>query len=116
MIELNNKWVFDCDTYNFIPSIRRVKQDGKNKGQVYLTPVAYYSDLSGAVKYVAGQIVKEGLSEDVYTLQEAVEFVDKVYTDFAAALRGIKEVLDEEAGNDNVGGCADDEPGEGGSA
>lgn len=91
MIRINDDWVILVDEYNYTLARDLHKKTVKTKGQeptdAYKTE-GYYSGVSDALKGLADKLVKDELKDGVWGLYEAVNAIQKVYTDLAETISG----------------------------
>ena len=76
MIELYDGYVINVDAYNYAlcqHTGRIDKRDGREK----LNYIGYFSSLPGALKCAANKTARQELSDNDYSLKEALEVIEK---------------------------------------
>lgn len=86
MIRINDDWVILIDPYNYILARDLHKKD--KHGNDTFKNEGYYSGASEALTALVDKMVKDELKMPVYTLNEAVSAIRKVYTDLVEAIKG----------------------------
>lgn len=90
MITLKHDCFIDVSQNNYTLMLDKHKQD-KNGKPIYET-LGYYSTLQGAVSGARDYYIKRQLGADTYTLDKAIEIVQKINKEFFDLL---KEVMQE---------------------
>lgn len=82
MIRVNEDYIIEIDTYNYI-----AKMDQHKKGQVkdratgeyievdVFKTVGYYKDLSGAIKGIINDMSRRQLSDGRFSLEDAIHII-----------------------------------------
>lgn len=98
MIRVNEDWVIDVDTMNYIPMKdlhrkRLVKdKDGtEHEEDDYRAGYGYFQTLKGAVRAIAQIEYKNALRGQETTLDEAIRLMGETLTRFEKILKGISE-------------------------
>jgi hypothetical protein len=81
MVRVNDDWVVDVDTYNYIlkrDMHRMVRGKKKEDPDVPLYTIkGYFPSLSAALNHLGEEMVRERLTEGVRTLREAVQAIQE---------------------------------------
>lgn len=98
MIRVNEDWVIDVDTLNYIPmkDMHRKKtvkdKDGtEHEEDDYRAGYGYFQSLKGAVRAIAQIEYKNALRGQETTLDGAIRLMGETIDRFERILRGIKE-------------------------
>lgn len=78
MIRLDSKYGITVDSYNYILQKISIGSSGKSEGKECLSPVGYFSDLSGALQAYYRECVRDRLRGDLTALSDALKGIREV--------------------------------------
>ena len=76
MIQVTKKHYIQADNFGYVVGKRSIVEEGKNRGKVKFTPVAYFSKFEQCLEWIADLIIREGLQMESATLFIEAQFAE----------------------------------------
>ena len=87
MIKINENYAIDVDRYNYI-LVKNEHRKDKNGKDVYKT-IGYYNNIKAAFSACAEWCAVENLTNDEFSLKEAVKIIQNTYDEFKKLLEEV---------------------------
>lgn len=97
MIQLNDKYFIDFDTYNIILKEKKIVKEGKNKGQENFEAIGYFINFEHLTDMLVKQCYLNQDDDKITSLQEVIDRTKKLRDEILEQIKIIvKEGTEEE--------------------